>query len=106
MKPLNRLMTIFAAAVMMAALCLGQATSKKPMVFHGKVEGVNAADGSLKVDGEKTDGWMDAMTMDYKVDNPAVLKTVKPGDKISATVYEGDMTLHKVQVVKGDSKSK
>ncbi len=45
--------------------------------------------------------------MDYKVDNPAVLKSVKPGDKITATVYESDMVLpHKVQVVKGDSKSK
>jgi Cu/Ag efflux protein CusF len=106
MKPLNRIMTIFAAAIMMAALCLGQGSSKKAMMFHGKVEGVNVADGSLKVEGEKTEGWMDAMTMDYKVDNPAVLKSVKPGDKIMATVYEGDMVLHKVQVVKGDSKPK
>jgi Cu/Ag efflux protein CusF len=100
MKQIYRFVTIFAAAIVMAALCMAQATSKKPLTFHGKVEGVNVADGSLKVDGEKTDGWMDAMTMDYKVDNPAVLKTVKTGDKIVATVYEGDMTLHKVQVVK------
>lgn len=100
------LMTIFAAALLMAAFCLGQDTSKKALMFHGKVEGVNAADGSLKVDGDKVDGWMDAMTMDYKVDNPAILKTVKPGDKIMATVYEGDMTLHKVQVVKAGSKPK
>ncbi len=106
MRFVNRMITIFAAAILMAALCLGQGTSKKAMTFHGKVQGVNAADNSLKIDGEKVDGWMDAMTMDYKVDNPAVLKSVKPGDKITATVYEGDMVLHKVQVVKGDSKSK
>jgi hypothetical protein len=39
----------------------------------------------------------------------AVLKNVKVGDRITATVYEGDMTLHKLQVVpksSGDSKSK
>src|SRR5471030_3160919 len=106
MKPLNRLMTIFASVLLMAALCLGQATGKKPMTFQGKVEGVNAAESSLKVNGENVEGWMDAMTMDYKVDNPAVLKTVKVGDTIKATVYKGDFVLHKVQVVKGDSKPK
>ncbi|HWE51174.1 MAG TPA: copper-binding protein [Bryobacteraceae bacterium] len=98
MKSLNRLLLIIATTLLMAALCLAQ--GKKAMTFHGKVEGVNAADSSLKVNGEKTEGWMDAMTMDYKVDNPAVLKSVKPGDTIKATVYEGDMVLHKVEVVK------
>jgi Cu/Ag efflux protein CusF len=47
--------------------------------------------------------------MSYKVDDPAVLKNVKAGDRIMATVYDGDMTLHRVQVVSkdsGDSKSK
>lgn len=106
MKPLNRLLTIFVAGLLLAVLSLSQAADKKSYMFHGKVEGVNAADGSLKVNGDKVEGWMDAMTMDYKVDDPAVLKKVKPGDKIMATVYEGDMVLHKVQVVKADSKSK
>ncbi len=106
MNPTNRLMKIFAAVLLMAGLCLGQPAAKKSYTFHGQVEGVNAADGSVKVNGEKVEGWMDAMTMDYKVDDPAVLKKVKPGDKIVATVYEGDMALHKVQVVKGGSKSK
>jgi Cu/Ag efflux protein CusF len=106
MKTLNRLTTILAAALLMAALCLGQASGKKAMTFQGKVEAVNAADSSLKVNGESVEGWMGAMTMDYKVDNPAILKTVKPGDKITATVYEGDFVLHKVQVVKGDAKTK
>lgn len=80
-----------------AAIALGQtSTAKKPLTFHGKVEAV-ASDG-LTVNGEKVEGWMDAMTMKYKVDDPKVLKQVKVGDKITATVYEGDMSLHKVQV--------
>jgi Cu/Ag efflux protein CusF len=52
---------------------------------------------------------MDAMTMSYKVDDAAVLKKVKAGDEIMATVYDGDMVLHKVMVMPkaaGDAKSK
>ena len=51
---------------------------------------------------------MEAMTMSYKVDNPAIIGKLKAGDQITATVYDGDQVLHKVQVVKGsgDSKSK
>lgn len=85
---------------MAAALCLGQtAPTKKALTFHANVEAVNVTGKSLKVNGEKVEGWMDAMIMEYKVDDPAILKRVKTGDQIMATVYEGDMTLHKVVVM-------
>jgi Cu/Ag efflux protein CusF len=90
---------IFAATLALAAVGAGQTPAKKALTFRGKVEAVNASDKSLTVNGEKVEGWMDAMTMSYKVDDPAVLKQVKPGDQISATVYEGDSSLHKVKVV-------
>src|SRR6202521_2944398 len=66
----------------------------KSYTFHGKVEAVT--DKGLTVNGEKVEGWMDAMTMTYPVDKPDLLKMVKVGDQIMATVYEGDMTLHNV----------
>lgn len=92
-KHLNR----FAAIVAITAASYAQtAPAKKSFQFHGKVTAV-AADG-VTVDGDKVEGWMEKMTMKYKVDDPKVLKTVKPGDEIKATVYEGDLTLHKVQV--------
>ncbi len=54
----------------------------------------------LTVSGDKVEVWkMDAMTMKYKVDDPNILKKVKAGDEITATVYEGDYSLHRVQVV-------
>jgi protein SCO1/2 len=99
MRRIHQTIAVFAATLIMTALCLAQTTSgKKSYTFHGKVEKVNTSTGSLTVNGEKVSGWMDAMTMDYKVDNPEVLKKVKAGDQITATVYEGDMSLHKVQV--------
>lgn len=97
MKHLNKIVAILSLGLLMAAAGFSQTSpSKKPLTFHGKVEAVSA-DG-LTVNGEKVEGWMDAMTMKYKVDDPKVLKTVKPGDKITATVYQGDMSLHKVKV--------
>ena len=96
--------------MLLAAVCFGQAPSgKKEYMFHGKVEAVNKGDKSLRVNGEKVEGWMGAMTMDYKIDNPSILDKVKPGDRIMATVYDGDYTLHQVKVMgqdNGDSKSK
>ena len=97
---MNRLTAIFAMALLAASICLAQTTpGKKALTFNGKVEGVNESTKSLKVNGEKVEGWMDAMTMDYKVDDPAILKKLKAGDQIMATVYEGDMVLHKVMVM-------
>ena len=44
--------------------------------------GINETAKSLKLNGEKVEGWMGAMTMDYKVDDPALLKKLKAGDQI------------------------
>ncbi len=88
---------LFAAIFAIAAASYAQtAPAKKSFQFHGKVTAV-ASDG-VTVDGANVEGWMPAMTMKYKVDDPKVLKTVKVGDQIKATVYEHDYTLHKVQV--------
>ena len=100
MRSVYRYIVFVTVAVFLASVAFGQAAAdKKSYVFHGKVESVDQNGKSLKVNGEEVKGWMAAMTMDYKVDDGAVLKKVKPGDKISATVYEGDLVLHKVQVM-------
>lgn len=110
MKPVSRFIALVAVSVLLAGASFGQAaSSKKSYIFHGKVEAVDQNAEKVKLNGEEVKGWMAAMTMDYKVDDPAVLKKVKPGDQIMATVYDGDMVLHKVQIMptqSGDSKSK
>ena len=79
-------------------------TKAKSYTFHGKVEGVTAK--GLTVNGEEVKGWMGAMTMNYPVDKPDVLKNVKVGDQITATVFQGDMTLHNVEVVPPEKSGK
>jgi Cu/Ag efflux protein CusF len=109
-KHLHQSRAIITLALILASVCWGQsATAKKSHMFRGKVEAVDPTSASLKVNGQKVEGWMDAMTMIYKVDDLAVLKKVKAGDQIMATVYDGDLVLHKVEVMSSagnDSKSK
>jgi ribosomal protein S1 len=100
-------------AAVLAMICLFAVNSvaqdkakgkAKSYTFHGKVTAVTEK--GLTVNGEKVEGWMDAMTMSYPVDKPDVLKMVKVGDQIMATVYEGDMTLHNVMTMPPDKSDK
>ena len=96
----------FTSATMLAPLAalLNAQGAKKSFTFHGKVESIDAASKSMTVDGDKVEGWMDAMSMKYTVDNADVFKTVKVGDMIEATVYDGDYKLYKVRVIKPGAK--
>jgi Cu/Ag efflux protein CusF len=90
----------FTSAAMLGPLAARlHAQGKKSFTFRGKVESIDSASKSMTVDGEKVEGWMEAMSMKYEVDNADVLKTVKVGDAIEATVYDGDYKLYKVHVV-------
>ncbi len=98
-------------AILGILLCLvipfmqAQPKGKKSYVFRGKVEKVDTATKRLTIANEKIEGWMDAMTMAYSVDKPDdVVKRVKAGDQITATVYDGDSMLYNVQVVPPGSK--
>ena len=76
--------------------------AKKEYTFRGKIEKIDANAKTFTVNGEKIEGWMDAMAMIYVPDKADVLDRVKAGDQITARVYDGDYrTLYDVQVVAG-----
>ncbi|HSU53555.1 MAG TPA: copper-binding protein [Candidatus Dormibacteraeota bacterium] len=99
---LHFLGVIIAIACMFGSAAVAQKAKGKSHTLEGKVEAVQTD--RLTVNHGKVEGYMDAMTMPYKVDKADVLKNVKVGDRISATVYDGDFTLYNVRVVPPASK--
>jgi Cu/Ag efflux protein CusF len=99
MQRISRTVEVVAAiCLLLACTAFAQNAQKKSYTFHGKVEKVNESAKTLTVNGEEVKGWMAAMTMDYSVDDAGVLKKVKAGDQITATVYDNDYVLYKIQV--------
>jgi Cu/Ag efflux protein CusF len=89
----------FSALVgLVAMVANAQQPVKKEFTFRGRVEQVDAIAKRLTVTSEPIEGWMGAMTMAHRVSNEEVLSKLKPGDQITAKVYEGDLTLYDVKV--------
>jgi len=75
-------------------------------VYHlrGKVIGTNAATGEVTLDHEAIPGFMEAMTMPYKLKDPSILSELHPGDVITADVLvsqgaDADVLLDHIVVV-------
>jgi protein SCO1/2 len=54
--------------------------------LHGTIVATDAKDNEVSVDGEAIPGFMDAMTMSYKLATPSSITELHPGDKIFATL--------------------
>ncbi len=62
--------------------------------IHGKVVGTNAEQAEVELDAAAVPGFMDAMTMPYKLKDPAVLRGIHRGDQISGMLdVDGNGTL-------------
>jgi Cu/Ag efflux protein CusF len=93
--------TMCALALTIAVNAQTPPAGRKDHAFKGKVEKVDPKTKMITVNNENIPGWMMSMTMTYKVDKPseAALEKLKPGDQITATVYDGDLqTLYGVKL--------
>src|SRR5579862_8225001 len=100
---LASLVTLSAFAV--AVSVFAQSTGKKQSyTLYGKIEAVREAEKTLSVTHAKIEGYLSARTFDYKVDDVAMLKKLKPGDEIVATLYKDDDILYNIRVVQIDDR--
>ncbi len=81
----------------------GESHGKKPIAFSGRVESVDLKLQTVEIKHGPIPGFMPAMTMDYPIDDKALLRQLKPDDEITATVYVGDPMLHDVHVLSSKS---
>ena len=92
----------FAAVIiftLLTPLAVAQKPAKKSYTLRGTVEQVDTTSKRLSVFNDPIPGGMGAMSMNYSVDKEEVLKRLKPGDRITAKIYDEDMTLYDLQVV-------
>ena len=61
-------------------------SSYKVYKLRGKVVASNSATGEVTLNHEAIPGFMDAMTMPYKLKDPSILSELHPGDVITADV--------------------
>jgi len=68
-------------------------TSSSPVVktynLRGKIVSADPATGLVTIDGESVPGYMDAMTMSYKLKDKNVATELHPGDRITAKILVG-----------------
>ena len=72
--------------------------------LRGKVVSTNPATGEVTVNHEAIPGFMDAMTMPYKLKDPSILSELHPGDTITADVLvsqnpDADILLDHIVVI-------
>ncbi len=72
----------------------------KSHILNGTVEVINDFAQSIRVNQEKIEGYSDARTATYNVDDAAILKKLAVGDRIVATIFEKDYyTLYDIRIV-------
>lgn len=64
----------------------GEARVSTTAVGEGEVIAAVPGSGQIVLEHGEIEGFMDAMTMGYRIDPPSLLATVKPGDKVRFTI--------------------
>ncbi len=87
-------------ALSLASLLALPAAAQETPLVAGTVKKIDTAQGKLTLDhGPIKNLDMDSMTMVFKAGDAAMLKTIKPGDKVKFTAdrVNGQLTVTKIQ---------
>jgi Cu/Ag efflux protein CusF len=89
----------------LAAVLLAGCSAKKEAQDQGKrysmqgeVKSLDPGSKSANINAGKIEGWMEAMTMDYKVRPDAEFAKLHVGDRIQATVVVNDLSWYVTDV--------
>ena len=81
---------VFLAAPALLAGCARSAPQETRYKLTGDVLRVDANTQMATVKGDRIEGWMEAMTMDYPVKDKTEFAKLHAGDRITATVFVTD----------------
>jgi Cu/Ag efflux protein CusF len=88
-----------AAVALMSGRAVAGPVPRIVHTLHGTVIAVDAIARNLTVQARRLEAWMGAITSIYGVESQKLLRQVKAGDQIMGKVYDGETTLHHVEIV-------
>jgi protein SCO1 len=106
--PLNLVVWAVLLSSVISLLGCGQTETKAPeaaeqrYTLNGKVLSLDAQAMTATIDHEAIEGWMEAMTMPYPIQDQADFDKLHAGDSITATVFvgsDGGFRLGEIKVV-------
>ena len=74
-----------------------EADAQKTVSGEGKVVAAVPGSSQLVIEHGEINGFMDAMTMGYRVDPPSLLEGLKPGDQVRFTIDVPKKTIVKIE---------
>ena len=86
---MTRRRDFLALAATLLAAC-SKAPPEKRYNLTGDVVSLDPKTHLATIKGDRIEGWMEAMTMEYPVKDESEFARLKPGDRISATVLVGE----------------
>ena len=72
--------------------------------LYGTVEGIYDSAQTIRVKQKTIEGFSDARTATYHVDDATILKKLELDDQIVATIYEKDDVLYNIRVARIDDR--
>jgi Cu/Ag efflux protein CusF len=85
-REMIRRVTVILVLALALAGCHAKTPAGKRYPLQGEIKAIDTTSQTATIDGEKIEGWMEAMTMEYPVKPESDFQKLHVGDRIQATV--------------------